>query len=177
MGKNEIINDNELLYLIREGNEQALEIMYKKYVPLMEGKLNKFNIETEFRDDFYQESRLMLHKAIRLYNPNSSKTFNKYFDLILTNQMITILRKTKKDREIIYLVDEEVEDRRNKVVEDALDEIDYSKLKLSVLEKEIYKLYFLRNHKVSYISDELKVEKKSIYNTIQRIKTKLGMLK
>ena len=91
--------------------------------------------------------------------------------------MITILRKTKKDREIIYLVDEEVEDRRNKVVEDALDEIDYSKLKLSVLEKEIYKLYFLRNHKVSYISDELKVEKKSIYNTIQRIKTKLGMLK
>ena len=168
MGKNEIINDNELLYLIREGNEQALEIMYQKYVPLMEGKLNKFNIETEFRDDFYQESRLMLHKAIRLYNPNSSKTFNK---------MITILRKTKKDREIVYLVDEEVEDRRNKVVEEALDEIDYSKLKLSVLEKEIYKLYFLRNHKVSYISDELNIEKKSIYNTIQRIKTKLGMLK
>ena len=26
-----IINDNELLYLIREGNEQALEIMYQKY--------------------------------------------------------------------------------------------------------------------------------------------------
>ena len=47
MGKNEIINDNELLYLIREGNEQALEIMYKKYIPLMEGKLNKFNIENK----------------------------------------------------------------------------------------------------------------------------------
>ena len=50
MGKNEIINDNELLYLIREGNEQALEIMYQKYVPLMEGKLNKFNIETTRRN-------------------------------------------------------------------------------------------------------------------------------
>lgn len=177
MGKKEIINDNELLYLIREGNETALEVMYQKYVPLMENKLNKFNIENESRDDFFQESRLMLYKAIRLYNPNSAKTFNKYFDLILTNQMITILRKNKKNKDIVYLVDEEVEDKRNRYVEEALDEIDYSKLKLSGLEKEIYKLYFLRNHKVSYISEELNITRKTIYNTIQRIKTKLGMLK
>ena len=63
MGKNEIINDNELLYLIREGNEQALEIMYKKYIPLMEGKLNKFNIETEFRED---ENQCRLNKVFKI---------------------------------------------------------------------------------------------------------------
>ena len=78
-----------------------------------------------------------------------------------------------QNKNIVYLVDEEVEDKRNKYVEEALDEIDYSKLKLSDLEKEIYKLYFLRNHKVAFISNELNVTSKTIYNTIQRIKGKL----
>ena len=38
----EKVNDNELIYLIREGNEEALEIMFLKYEPLIKSKIIKF---------------------------------------------------------------------------------------------------------------------------------------
>lgn len=173
---NKSFNDNELLYLIQEGNEEALEIMFQKYEPLIKAKVKKFNIEEILVEDFIQEGRLMLHKAIKLYDSASKKTFNKYFDLIMTNQFITLLRKNKKYDELAYVVTEDLEDRHHRI-DEKLEDIDFSKLQLSKLEKEIYKLRFLRNLKISDICQILNVNEKTVYNTIQRVKIKLEALK
>ena len=170
------INDNELIYLIEEGNEEALEIMFAKYEPLIRSKISKFKFDKENLDDYLQECRLMLHKAIKLYNPNSPKTFNKYFDLILTNHFLTIIRDNKTTVKVDYLDADEIEDKQNRTNE-LLEEIDFSNLKLSAFEKEIYKLRFLRNLKISDICQMLGVEEKRVYNSIQRIKRKLMDLK
>ena len=37
-------NDNELLYLINEGNDSALKIMYMKYTPLIKKRIFDFKI-------------------------------------------------------------------------------------------------------------------------------------
>lgn len=170
------INDNELLYLIQEDNEEALELMFQKYEPLIRGKIKKFQIDEIFLEDYFQEGRIMLLKAIKLYDTSSQKTFNKYFDLILTNRFITLLRKNKKHSSVTYVLEEEIEDQYQRSIE-ALEDVDFSNLKLSNLEKEIYKLRFLRNHKVSYICQTLNINEKTVYNTIQRIKIKLENLK
>lgn len=170
------INDNELLYLISDNNEEALEIMFKKYEPLILSKIKKFKFNKLYWEDYLQEGRLMLLKAIKSYDPNSRKTFNKYFDLILTNRFISIIRKDKKETEVAFIAEEMLiaqEESKDK----KLDDVDFSKLQLSSLEKEIYKLRFLRNLKVSYICQSLNVSEKTVYNSIQRIKRKLKDLK
>ncbi|MBQ8292437.1 MAG: sigma-70 family RNA polymerase sigma factor [Bacilli bacterium] len=169
------INDNELLYLIQEGSEEALELMFQKYDPLIKTKMKRFKIEADIAEDCLQEGRLMLLKAIKLYDASSNKTFNKYFDLILTNRLISLLRENKRKDNITYMT-EEIEDANNRENKE-LENFDYSKLKLSDMEKEIYKMRFLRNFKVSDICQILKVSEKTVYNSIQRIKNKLDELK
>ena len=105
-------NDNELIQLIEKGNEEALEIMFSKYELLIRSKVIKFKLDKYGLDDYLQEGRLMLHKAIKKYDLSSSKTFNKYFDLILTNHFLTVVRDIKNDFVIGYLNEEEIEDKQ-----------------------------------------------------------------
>ena len=88
-------NDNELLYLFSEGVEEALEILFDKYVGLIRKRILSFKIQLRFRDDFFQEGQIALLTAIRTYNPYFYKTFNKYFDLLLQRRFIKILKKEK----------------------------------------------------------------------------------
>ena len=169
-------NDNELIQLIEKGNEEALEIMFSKYELLIRSKIIKFKLDKYGLDDYLQEGRLMLHKAIKKYDLSSSKTFNKYFDLILTNHFLTVVRDIKNNFVIGYLNEEEIEDKQKRT-DEKLEVIDFSELRFSKLEKEIYKLRFLRNLKVSDICQILGLSEKSVYNSIQRIKNKLDDLK
>lgn len=168
-------NDNELLYLIREGNEEALEIMFKKYEHLILTKIKKFKFNGLYKEDYLQEGRLMLHKAIRLYDTSSLKTFNKYFDLILTHRFISISRKNEKEKNTYAMA--EVNPVEKNVFERKFENIDFSKIKLSPLEREILKLRFFQNSKISVICQKLNVNEKTVYNTIQRIKRKIEVLK
>lgn len=169
-------DDEELIDLIEDGDEEALKIMFEKYEPLIISKIVKFNFDKNNLDDYLQEGRITLHKAIKLYDSNSPKTFNKYFDLILTNHFLTIKRDNKNDFKTSYLNEEEIEDIRINS-NDKMDEFDFSNFYLSKFEKEVYKLRFLRNYKISEICKILEVEEKTVYNTIQRIKRKLDGLK
>ncbi len=169
-------DDNELICLIEKGNEEALEVIFSKYEPLIKSKISKFNLDKKNLEDYLQEGRVMLHKAIKLYNSNSPKTFNKYFDLILTNHFLTIIRDSKNDVNVSYLNEEDIEDKQ-KNVDVKLDDFDFSNLYLSKFEKEVYKLRFLRNYKISDICKMLDAEEKRVYNSIQRIKRKLNDLK
>ena len=38
-------NDNELLYLIREKEDSALEIIYQKYTPMIKKRIGDFKIK------------------------------------------------------------------------------------------------------------------------------------
>ncbi len=170
------INDNELLYLISEGSEEALEIMFKKYEPLIKAKIHKYQINSLESEDYIQEGRLALLKAIKTYDTSSQKTFNKFFDLILTNHFIDILRKNKKYDKVSLVLEEDIVDETPMKIDD-LEDIDFSKLDLSDLEKKVYHLRFLENYKVSYICQKLQINEKTVYNTIQRIRKKIKKLK
>ena len=94
-------NDYELLYLIREKSDEALEIMYRKYTPLIRKRILDFRIQVN-HEDFFQEGLLALDIAIRRYIDLYDKTFNKYFDLILQRRFIQILRKQEKHYYNVY---------------------------------------------------------------------------
>ncbi|MGI6758199.1 MAG: sigma-70 family RNA polymerase sigma factor [Bacilli bacterium] len=168
-------NDYELIDLIREGNDDALEIMFKKYEPLIRSRISKFNIKPMMVEDFYQEGLLALNKAIYSYKMSSPKTFNKFFDLVLQRRFITLLRKNKHYfNNTVYLDDvnptilAEPRDLNYEIT--SLEADDYH---LTDLEKKVYFLKHKKGCKPRTIAMILGLDVKQVYNATDRIKAKI----
>lgn len=166
-------NDNELLYLIKEHNEYALDIMHRKYLPLIKTRIKKFNIKRDY-EDFIQEGYIALNVAIKRYRTTFHKSFNKYFDLLLQRRFICILRKEEKHfykivycEDLSYLYEEPKEEEVYKV--DDLPKMGF----LSCLEKEVYRLVYEKGYKAREIAMEIGIEVERVYNALGRIKRKV----
>ena len=74
-------NDYELAYLVSENNEDAKEIFYKKYKPIIEIKARKFKNYAESRgydfNDLVQEGMMGLAQAMRDYSEQKNVQFRK----------------------------------------------------------------------------------------------------
>ena len=69
-------NDYEILYQIKEGNQEALHLMFEKYNNLIAKKIFQFNLQYDF-EDMMQEGRMMLFKSIREFQDKHQKSFTK----------------------------------------------------------------------------------------------------
>lgn len=173
-------NDYELLYLIYENDDTALDIMYQKYIPLIKSRIKGFRIKSWNYEDFFQEGLLVLNKAIQTYRMDSRKTFNKYFDLILQRRFIQIL---KKESSHFYNVDlvgsgELLMERICASEQSCLSDTDdiISRCQFSEFEKQVLTL-FKQGIKIKEISDYLSCTCKQIYDANDRIKKKMKGIK
>ncbi len=172
-------NDYELLYMISEESEEALEIMVNKYSVLIHSRLKKFRIQNNYLDDYYQEGLIVLFEAIKKYKTDSPMSFTNFFDLLLQRRIMDLLRKNKKYFENNLLV-EEVEvveiynaNNTNNNEEKILKLID----KLSSFEQEVFKLKYKENLKASQIAKKLGADLKSVYGAHDRIRSKALKIK
>lgn len=160
-------NDYELLYLIGEFDEEAEYIFYEKYTRLIKNRINRFNIKNRFHEDFLQEGLFMLYIAIRTYDMNSNKTFNKYFDLILQRKFVKIIQKEK-----LYLYDVDLIEEPNVLYDESSFVYEISQPNLfSSLEEKVIDLKN-KNYRPKEIAKILNCDVKSIYNCLCRIKNK-----
>jgi RNA polymerase sporulation-specific sigma factor len=164
-------NDYELIDLIRENNEEAIEIMYEKYDSLIKNRVARFKIKPSMFEDFVQEGRLALNKAIQSYKMDSTKTFNKFFDMVLQRRFITILKQNQKDFYNIVYVDDVFSLIKEEQYEPNFDDIEEADL--TDLEQVIYQMRFVEKYKPREIAEILKMEAKQIYNACNRIKKKV----
>ncbi|MBU1020057.1 MAG: helix-turn-helix domain-containing protein, partial [Firmicutes bacterium] len=56
-------NDYEIINQIREGNQEALELMFGKYKAFISKIIYKYNLYYDF-DDMFQEGQMILYKSI-----------------------------------------------------------------------------------------------------------------
>lgn len=165
-------NDYELLYLIYEKDDIALDIMFRKYIPLIRMRIRAFRIKKRNQEDFLQEGLLVLHKAIRCFNPDSKKTFTRYFDMILQRRFIQILRKESKH---FYQVDligagEYLVAEPERIKDDTNERV-ISASKFSDFETEVLE-YFKKGYKSREIAEQLKCPVKRVYDAADRIRRK-----
>lgn len=164
-------NDYELIDLIRENNEEAIEIMYEKYDSLIKNRVARFKIKPSMFEDFVQEGRLVLNKAIQSYKMDSTKTFNKFFDMILQRRFITILKQNQKDFYNIVYVDDIFSLIKEDQEEPLLDHLE--DVQLTDLEQVIYQMRYVEQYKPREIAEILKMDAKQVYNACNRIKKKI----
>lgn len=100
-------NDNELLYLISEKDDTALEIILKKYEPLVKAKLLRFRIKNTNFEDFYQECFMILYKCVQRYRDDKKVAFCSYVGIAINYCIQNILKREKDYFYDVVLVKEE----------------------------------------------------------------------
>jgi len=165
-------NDYELLYLVRTNVEEAREILFWKYSFLIRSRINRLGVPRIYWDDYYQEGCLMLHKAIKIYDENSKKSFTKFFELLLNRRILTLLRKDLKECEIEKFGDFDeypnlIEDNNVAYLFESVEN------NLSEIEKIAYERLIMCHEKVENVAKELGINPKSLSNAKQRTLKKI----
>ena len=95
-------NDYELLYLISENNEDAKELFYTKYKPIIEMKASKYKKYAESKgydfNDLVQEGMIGLSQAINDFSEQKDVQFNTFANLCIDRQLYTFIRNIDRDK-------------------------------------------------------------------------------
>jgi len=168
-------NDYEIISQIREGNNEALELMFSKYSKLISKNIYKYNLYRDF-DDMYQEGLMILYKSINTFDASYSKSFTRYFEQNLSRKFMTILSKKIRRYEIfkkneLYIYESNHNINHNSEYYDLLKK-EIAKV-LTNTENLVYTLRELKNYSILYISNKYNLDEKVIYNSLHRAKMKI----
>lgn len=195
-----LYNDQELVGLVRDGHDFALDYLMNKYKVLVERKAKSYYLIGASKDDIIQEGMIGLFKAIRDYNPNREASFYSFADLCVTRQMISAVKASTRQKHMplntyislnkpIFEDDNDKTDLMeitpsNKIVDPEevfigeenlhIIEDELSK-RLSKMENEILRLYV---QGINYVEIAEMTERsvKSVDNALQRIKKKVEQI-
>lgn len=186
-------DDYELVYLAQEGNEDAINIIYDKYKPIIVKKSKNAIVFVTHHgieiNDIMQEGYIGLEEAIRNFSQDSEATFYTFASLCIDRQLINFLRRINgnKDRVLneAIMLDDSLEKTLtdNYNIEDILLGKDNNEQITKMLrdaltdfEKNVFDLR-IRGYSFEEIAKKLNKDLKSIYNTLQRIKAKFKKIK
>ena len=182
-------NDYELVYLAQEGNEDAINLLYKKYKPIIVKKSkNAIVLATHHGidiNDIMQEGFIGFDEAIRGFSQNETASFYTFAMLCVDRKIANYLRKTTGSRGKVLNDAVAIDETLEKVLGDGTN-IE-SKImgkdtdnELTIIIREILtdferKVFDLKIKGYSFeeIANVLNKDVKSIYNTFQRIKMKI----
>lgn len=194
-------NDFELINYIRENSEEANDILFKKYKPMIVTFATKMinyspNLGLEI-NDLIQEGMLGLNTAINAFDENDETSFYTYAKTCIERKIISTIIAAKRQKHKILNESMSLEiytDEDNSSVMDALvadnsynpeniivqTESEHKLLEkivgqLTPLEQQVFDLK-ISGFKYKEIADILDKEPKVIDNALNRIKTKIKNL-
>lgn len=186
-------NDYELLSYIAEGNEDANNIIIKKYEPLINKIATKMlsyclNNGLE-KSDLIQEGMIGLNHAIDRYQEKEDVLFYTYAKKCIERKIISVVIASNRNKNKILNESISYDDEENlllkfiksqtpspeeQVINLELEENLLIKIKkiLTDLEEQVFTL-LISGFKYREIAEILEKDQKSIDNAIQRIKNKI----
>lgn len=191
------LKDEQIVDLIKNGDEKALSFLLEKYKKLVNLKVGKFFIIGAEREDIIQEGMIGLFKAIKNYDKNKNNTFKSFANICIKRQLITAIKTSNRQKHMplnSYLslntsaYDNNEEDSvelidtfNSNTIEDPLETIMkreyYAEVQeavnknLSKFEKQVLDK-FVKGDSYIKIAQSLDTPVKSVDNAIQRIRKK-----
>ncbi|MBR1717711.1 MAG: sigma-70 family RNA polymerase sigma factor [Bacilli bacterium] len=186
-------NDYELLDYIKENNEDANNIIYKKYEPLIykiAKKMYKYGKKSGLElNDLIQEGMLGLSKAIDSFDSNADALFYTYAKLCIERKIISAVIAASRNRQKALneaiSIDSTFSDLEyafkndtsnpEKILLNEEKKQEMMKIAKTVLTDFELQVFELKISEFSYkeIAEILEKEPKAIDNALQRIKNKL----
>ena len=192
-------NDNELLSYVSENNEEASEILYKKYLPLITNIARKMSLYVKNTgvdvNDLIQEGMLGLSNAISEYSDDKNTIFYTFAKTCIERKIITAVTAARRlkhrplndsvpletskvtDDNQVFL-DEVIGDNKDNPENMLLDSENFNEI-VSIAKEELtdfeMQVFELRISDFGYkeIAEILEKDIKAIDNALQRIKSKL----
>lgn len=183
-------NDYELVILAQEGNEDAINLIYQKYKPIIVKKSKNAIIYATHHgieiSDIMQEGYIGLEEAIKSFLPEENKaSFYTFANLCIDRQIVNYLRKSTKGREKILNNAVTIDDNMEKIISDDVNIeenfllkdrerniVEKVKSELTEFELKVFEMK-INGYNFVEISNILNKDVKSIYNTFHRIKIKI----
>lgn len=191
------LEDSEIITLIRQGDQFALDYLIQKYRGFVRVKASMYFLVGADHEDIVQEGMIGLYKAIRDYDSTRRASFRAFADLCIIRQIITAIKTATRQKHIPLnsyisldkpIKSEESERTLLDVLTNTDQNDDPEKLVinqeshgqvegklvniLSRFECDVLTLY-LDGQTYQEISDELNRHVKSVDNALQRTKRKL----
>jgi RNA polymerase sporulation-specific sigma factor len=182
-------NDYELVFLAREGNEDAINLIYQKYKPIIIKKSKNAIVFASHHgieiNDIMQEGFIGLDEAIRDFSQDTEATFYTFANLCIDRQIANYLKKMTSGKDRILNDAITINDSLEKTMRDGTDIEKYFifrdnneeitaniRQKLTNFEKKVFDLR-LKGYSFEEIANILNKDMKAIYNTFFRIKEKI----
>ena len=187
--------DEEIIKLIKAGDNDALNFLIDKYNNVVNLKVNKYFIIGAEREDIVQEGLIGLFKAIKNFDEEKQNSFKTFANLCVERQLITAIKSSNRQKHVPLnssvslnaVAYEENDDTdlievfNSNTSEDPLDTItkkEYYKFiqnrinkTLSDFERRVLN-YYSQGQSYVEIANKLDMSVKSIDNAIQRIRKK-----
>ncbi len=190
-------SDNELIALVRAGNDLAEEELAERYSKLVRICARPYFLVGGDSEDLIQEGMLGLLSAIRRYDPTGNASFKTYAEQCIRNRLITAIESASRFKHtplndgvsFEYFMSQEsnslrptYEDSFTRQTEDQVlakeceEEIFIGQTKLlSKLEGEVLGMY-LAGMSYKEIAAQMDKPVKSIDNAVQRIRKKIAQI-
>ncbi len=178
------LNDYELVELAHEGNEEAINLLYQKYRPLMIKKSKEAILLADHHgieiNDIVQECYIAFDEAIKNFNQDGDATFYTFSMMCVERRIANYIRKITGNRGKILNEAITIDDGLQNFVTDNSnpyirhvdsDELMILKDDLSFLEKKVFNLR-VSGYSFLEIAKLLNKDTKAIYNAWERIKVK-----
>ena len=194
------LKDEELIKLYRDGNEDAIDIIFERYKYLVRKKAKAMYIAGGDNDDLIQEGMIGLYKAVRDYNEDRQASFATFAGMCINRHMMSAVTASNRKKKIplnSYVSfdapadgDEQSGTRLVEVLKPDNEQnpeymfIDREHTRLledkivsalSVYEKKVLDMY-LEGKDYIEIAKELNKQPKSVDNAIQRIRIKVARI-
>ncbi|MBO5259147.1 MAG: sigma-70 family RNA polymerase sigma factor [Agathobacter sp.] len=189
-------SDEELIVLLRKGEDSIMDFLMNKYKPLVRKKTNALYLIGGENDDLIQEGMIGLFKAIRDFQVEKETSFYHFAEICITRQLYSAVEASNRKKHIplnTYVslfgdgADQEIEledqlgshqeNPEKLVIEQEIWRDFYKKLfaGLSSMEQKVLGLYLEGSNYVQ-IAEIMGKEPKSIDNALQRIRQKIKTL-
>jgi RNA polymerase sporulation-specific sigma factor len=184
--------DEELIGLLRGGDEHVMEYLLEKYKNLVRKKANAMYLIGGENEDLIQEGMIGLFRAIRDYDASKEASFFRFADVCISRQIYTAIEASRRQKHSplnFYVslseepavqgggIDAHVESPEMQIIH--LENVAQMQKKidkaLSPLEREVLE-HYLEGYNYRQIAKRMDKPPKSIDNALQRIRGKISHL-
>ena len=195
--KYENLTDEDVVTLVKTGDEKALTYLLEKYKELVNIKVGRYFLIGAEREDIMQEGMIGLFKAIKSFDQEKQNSFKSFANICIERQLITAIKTSNRQKHMplnSYLslntaaYDNNEEDSvelidtfNSNTIEDPLETVmkkEYYEQMQNNIEKSLCKFEkqvlerFIKGESYTVIAKRLDSPVKSVDNAIQRIRKK-----
>ena len=98
MKKYDGYSDEELLEMLRGGDNSVTEYLMEKYKPLVRRRARALYLAGGDQEDLLQEGMLGLYKAVREYQPDKEASFQTFAGLCISRQMYSAVMSAQRKK-------------------------------------------------------------------------------